>query len=97
MPINGTDFLNNPWNTTFAAYTDLLGSAFWLIPVSFIAVALYIKTRNPVVATSFMTASGILLSSGNIFMGQPQMVFVYTVFTVISFSGMIGSIYFMKN
>ena len=97
MAINGTDFINHPWNTTFGTYTDLLGTPFWLIPVSFIAIALYIKTRNPVVATSFMVGSGLLLSSGNMFMGAPEMVFVYTVFTVISFVGLLSSIYFIRK
>jgi len=97
MAINGTEFINEPWNTTFAAFTDLLGGAFWLIPISFIAMALYIKTRNPVVATSFLVGSGVLLSGGNMFLGAPEMVFVYTVFTVLSFVGLLASIYFMKE
>jgi len=97
MALNGTDLINHPWNTTFKAYTDLLGSAFWLIPVSFIAVALFIKTRNPVLVSAYMLGSGLLLSSGNIFLGHPEMAFVYMVFTALGLVGLIVSIFFMKK
>ena len=97
MPINGSDIINNPFNTTFKAYTDLLGSTFWLIPVSFIAVALYVKTRNPVIVSAYILASGILLASGNIFMGTPEMVIVYIIFAVLGLVGLLLSIFFMKN
>jgi len=97
MPINGSDLISNPWNTTFAAYTDVLGSAFWLIPVSFIAVALYIKTKNTVTVSAYILASGILLASGNIFMGTPEMVLVYIIFAVLGLVGILLNIFFMKN
>jgi len=97
MPLNGTDLINHPFNTTFKAYTDLLGSGFWLIPISFIAVALYVKTRNPVMVGVFLVGSGLLLSGGNLFASNPQMALVFTIFTVLSFVGLIASIYFIKK
>jgi len=97
MPLNGSDIINNPWNTTFGAYTDLLGNAFWLFPVSFIAIALYIKTRNPVMVSAYMIASGVLLASGQIFMGNPEMVLVYILFSVFGLVGLLLNIFFLKN
>ena len=86
--INGTDFINNPWNTTFSPYTNLLGAGFYLIPLCFIAAALYVKTHNGVAVSVFIWVSGLLLASGSIFMDYPQMGFVFLVFTVM---GMIGT------
>jgi len=97
MPWNASDLINNPWNTTFSPYTGLIGNAFWLFPVSFIGIALYIKTRNPVLVSAYMLASGVLLASGNIFLGTPEMVLVYILFAVIGLIGVFLSIFFMKH
>lgn len=94
MAVNGTDFVSSPWDTIFDAFTDLLGSGFYVIPLSFVAVALYVKTRNATMVSMFILASGIMLSSGNIFMGYPEVEFVYIVFTVIGIVGTVLSLYF---
>jgi len=96
MAINGSDLINNPFNTTFEPFTDLFGSAFWLIPLSFITVALFVKTRNPVGVSGFMIASGLILGSGNIFMGNPQMSLAYWIFAALGMVGIILSIFFHK-
>lgn len=97
MIINGTDFINHPWNTTFGAYTDLFSAGFYLIPISFIAIALYVKTHNPVLVSSFIWASGLLLAGGSIFTGYPEMAFVFFIFTVMGIAGVIISLYFMNK
>ena len=97
MAINGTDFINNPWNTTFSPFVDLLGMGFYLIPLSFIAVALYMKTRNPAGVSVFIFVSGLLLSGGSIFANYPEMAVVYTVFTAMGFVGLVLSIFFNRN
>ena len=97
MAINGTDFINSPWATTFSPFTNLLGAGFYLIPLSFIAVALYIKTRNPVLVSGYMIASGLLLAGGNIFLGAPEMMYVYIIFSVLGLVGLILSIFFIKE
>jgi len=43
--VNGTELLDDPFNTVFSPFTDLLGSAFWLVPISIIAAALFMKTK----------------------------------------------------
>jgi len=95
-PINGSDLINQPWNTTFGPFTDLFGSAFWLIPLSFITVALFVKTRNPTAVSGFMIASGIILGSGNMFVSNPEMAFVYWIFAALGIVGLILGIFFHK-
>jgi len=97
MVFNGSDLVNNPFNTTFKPFTDLLGNAFWLFPVSFIAVALYVKTRNPTLVSAFMLASGVMLASGNIFMGTPEMVIVYIIFAGLGLVGILLNVFFLKG
>jgi len=97
MPINGSDLINHPWNTTFSTFTDIFGNAFWLIPLSFITVALFVKTRNPTAVSVFMIASGLILGSGNMFASNPEMAFVYMIFAALGMVGLILGIFFMRK
>lgn len=94
MPLNGSELLDDPFNTIFSPFTDLLGSGFWLIPLTFISIALYIKTRDVTTVSMFMIASGILLSAGTIFSEYPEMAFLYVVFTAIGIIGIVLSLFF---
>jgi len=95
--VNGTDFINHPWNTTFSPYTDLFSAGFYLIPLCFIAAALYMKTHNAVAVSSFIWASGLLLVSGSLFMNYPEMALVFIIFTSLGFIGTILGIYYNKK
>ena len=103
MPVNGSEWINSPWNTTFKAYTDFfqditgVGGVFWLIPISIIAVAIYSKTESPIMVSMYLIASGALFSSGNLFMGNTTMGIIFTVLTALGITGLIGSILLQKR
>jgi len=97
MPINGSELIDNPMTTIFSPFTDLLGTSFWLIPLTFIAIALYVKTREVVIVSAFMLASGVMLSSGSIFAGYPEMALVYMLFSGLGIVGLIAGIFFMRK
>jgi len=97
MPINGSELIDNPWETIFSPFTDLFGAGFYLIPLTFIAIALYVKTRDLVVVSAFMLASGTLFASASIFADYPEMAFVYLIFTAIGLIGMIVGIFFPRR
>lgn len=96
MAFNGSDFISNPWGSIWSPYTDIFGGGFWLIFIGFIAVALFIKTRNVVAVSVWLMGSSLLVGSG-IYSTYPVMGFVYYIFTVIGLVGMIVSIFFMKE
>lgn len=97
MPINGSELIDNPMDTIFSPFTDLLGTSFWLIPLTFITIALYVKTRDTVIVSVFMLASGVLLSSGSIFAGYPEMALAYMIFSGLGIVGLIAGIFFMRK
>ena len=97
MPVNGSELLDNPFNTIFSPFTELLGNGFFLIPVTIIAAALYVKTRSPVAVSAFLMGSGLLLSGGSLFSGYPEMIDVYALITVIGIVGLIASLFFMRK
>jgi len=97
MPINGSELINDPFNTIFSPFTNLLGSGFFLIPLTFICVALYIKTREPAVVSVFMLASGTLLMGADIFTGYESMGLAYALFAALGLIGLVLSLYFMRE
>ena len=97
MPLNGSELVNKPWDTIFSPFTNLLGTGFYLIPLTFICIALYMKTRDFVVVSMFMIASGSLLGSGGIFAGYGSMAFAYLMFAALGVIGLIVGVFFMRE
>ena len=95
--LNASELYENPFAIIFSPYTDLLGNSFWLIPLSFICVALYMKTRNVPTVSAFMIGSGVILGSGAIFSTYPEMALVYYIFAALGIVGLIIGIYFMRK
>lgn len=90
--INGSEILDNPWDTWFSPFTDIFGYSFFLVPIGFIALALYIKTRNVTVVSIWLMGSSLLMGTG-IFSSYPEMGFVYYLFAILGLVGVIVSIY----
>ena len=78
--INGSDLVNQSWNTTFSPYIHLFGQGWFIIPLSFISAALFMKTRDAVVLSMFMIMSGGLLGVGTLFAGFPEASLIYGLF-----------------
>jgi len=97
MAVNGSELIDAPWTTIFSPFTDLLGTGFYLIPLTFIVIALYVKTRDVVVVSAFMIASGMLLGSGLIFANYPEMALVYWLIAGLGLIGLIVGIFFTKK
>jgi len=95
--INGSELLSDPIRTVFSPFTNLIGVGFYLVFIGFIATALYIKNRDLTSVSGFIIASSLLLGTGNIFIGNPEMAFVFYIITVMGFVGVVVSIYFMRE
>lgn len=96
MPLNGSEFLDNPWDTIWSPFTDILSGGIWLVFIGFIAVALFVKTRNITVVSVWLMGSTLLVGTG-LFGSYPDLAFVYYAFTVLGLVGTIVSIFFMKE
>lgn len=97
MPINGTDLLDAPWETILSPFTDLLGSGFYIIPVSVMAAALFIKTRDIVTVGAFMILAGALLSGGGLWTGYYGMSILYVIFTLIGLVSVVMGLLFRRR
>lgn len=103
MPINGSEFTENPWNTTFSPFTDLFNSflegagvLFFLFPITVIAIALFVKTREPVMVSMYLIVAGALFSAGGLFTGSTEMQLVYVVVSAIGIVSLFISLFFKR-
>ena len=94
--LNATQLLEKPFETVFSPFTNLLGTGFYLIPLTMICVALYVNTRDVVVVSAFMVASGSLLAGGGIFTGYGEMAFAYMMFAALGIVGIVLSVFFER-
>ena len=103
MAVNGSEFVDQPFNTSYGPWTDLFGSilgngnVFFLVPVIVLTYGVYLKTESPIMASLFMITSGSLLGSGSIFVGAHDLAIAFTVFTAFGFVALFASILFMKK
>jgi len=103
MAVNGSNFIDQPWNTTFSPYTDIFenvvgnGQVFWLFPLIILTFGIFVKTRNPAVTSLFMIASGGILGSGSIFLGAGQMGVVFGIFAGIGVVSLIIGMIFQRG
>ncbi len=96
MAVNITEFMTDPWGNTFAVFTDLLGTPFWLIPLSVVAAALWMKTKDPAIVSLYMITTGGLLLTGNLFIGVMDMVMFYGVFTAVGIGSLFIELFLSK-
>jgi hydrogenase/urease accessory protein HupE len=94
--INGSDLINQPWNTTFSPYIHLFGQGWLLIPISFIGAALFMKTRDPIMLSVYMIITGVLCSaySFTMFDAFPVAIVPYLLFTVIGIAVLFHGVFY---
>lgn len=94
--INGSDMVYQPWNTTFSPFIALFGQGWLLIPVSFIAAALFMKTRDTILLSVFMIITGVLLSGATytLFSSFPGAILPYLLFTVIGVAVLLHGVFY---
>ena len=98
MPMaNGTELLNSPWETILSPFTDLLGSGFYIIPISVIAAAIFMKTRDIVSVGVFMILAGSLLSGAGIFQGYFGIVPLYIIIVALGITSVVIGLLFMRK
>ena len=94
MVFNASDLVNQPWNTTFSPYVDLLSQSWYIIPVAFIGAALFMKTRDPVLLSMYMITTGALFTAGGIFVNNMAMVPVFAIFAGLGFAVLLFNLFF---
>jgi hypothetical protein len=96
MSVNGSEFIQQPWDTMWSPFIDVFGAAFWFIPIGIVAAALFMKTREITVTSVWLTVS-CLLAGSTMFNEHPEISYIYLLFAGLGIVGTIVSLYFMKE
>ena len=96
MAVDVTAFMADPWGMTFSCFVDLLGTPFYLIPLSVIAGALYIKTKDVAIVSMYLISSSALLLSAGMFTGLTDMVNLYVVIIAIGLGGLVVELFLRR-
>ena len=102
MPINGSEFMVDPWGTIFSPFTNFFydivgnGQVFYLFPLIILTMGVQIKTRNSVMTSMFMIGSGALLGSGGIFTGATSIAIAFLIFAALGLVGVFLSLIFQR-
>jgi hypothetical protein len=97
MPLNGTELIEHPIDTIMSPYTGLIGSWFWLIPISIIAAALYRKTKSITAVGAWLMGAGAFMSGTDWAFGMVQFIDFYIALIVIGFITVIIGIVFPQD
>ena len=103
MAVNGSEFINDPFNTSYSPFVDLFdkltgfGNLFWLFPLIVLTIGIYIKTEDAAVTSLFMAISGVLLGSGGIFVGAGDVALAFYIFATLGFVGVLLSVFFNRG
>lgn len=102
--LNGTEFLNNPWNYSLSPWHQIFetvtghGEVLWLFIVVVLTFGVYIiSDKHPLYTGMFMVSVGSIFASANIFLGNPIMAVLFTIFTGIGIASILISIYFQRR
>jgi len=103
--INGTTMINDPFNTLFSPFTNFfegilgpgLGAAFFLLPVTVLALGVYVKTNDIVTTSMFLLLTGALLFTGSIMAGIPEMGIIFIIFTAMGIVSLFIGIIFQRR
>jgi len=103
MALNGSEFIDSPFNVSFSPYTDMFaqifgnGNVFFIFPIIVLTFVLYVKTDNPVVASMFMMGASGIFSFGTFLARLPELSIMFTIFTAIGLTAAVASIIFQKR
>jgi len=93
-PPNGSQLVNQPWNTTFSPYIHLFGQGWILIPISFIGAVIFLRTRDPVVFGVYAILTGGLFGFATLFAGFPEAAFIYYLFSGLGIAVLLYTMFF---
>ena len=104
MALNGSDLINEPWNTSLQPFHQLWEEVtghpetLWVYIFVMLTFAVFMTTERNGMATSiFMITAGSIMTTGNIFVGSGPMTIIFTIFTGIGFASMFISLYLQRR
>ena len=94
MVFNGSDLINEPFNTTFLAYTHLFGMAFFIIPIAFIGAALFLKTKDIALVSIYFIMSSAFLLFGSAYVNAMGAAVLFGIVALLGVAALLYNVFY---
>ena len=92
--MNGSDLINQPWNTTFSPYINLFGQGWIIIPFAFIGAALFVKTRDTALTAVYMLVIGGFMTAGTAWAGWMSAASLFIIMAAMGFAALMYNVFY---
>ena len=94
MVFNASHLITQPFNTTFSAYTNLFGMAFFLIPVAFIGAALFIKTKDITLTSIYFIMMSAFLLMGAAYYNALGAAMIFGIVAIFGIATLLYNVFY---
>lgn len=94
LAINGSDLINQPWNTTFMPYIRLLGQGWIIIPFAFIGAALFMKTRDTALIAIYLIIVGAFIGVGSAWAGFMGAALLFFIMAAVGIAALMYNVFY---
>jgi hypothetical protein len=92
--INGSDIINQPYNTTFASYIRVLGQGWIIVPFAFIGAALFAKTRDTAIVSIYLVAIGAFIGAGSAWAGYTGAALLFFIMAALGIAALMYNVFY---
>ena len=92
--INGSDLINQPYNTTFFTYMRVLGQGWIILPFAFIGGALYMKTRDTALISIYMISIGAFIGAGSAWAGFTGAALLFFIMAALGIATLMYNVFY---
>jgi len=92
--INGSDLINQFYNTTFSSFIRVLGQGWIIVPFSFIGAALFVKTRDTALLSIYLIMIGAFIGAGSAWAGFLGAAVLFFVMAAIGIAALIYNVFY---
>ena len=94
LAINGSDIINQPYNTTFTPYIRLLGQGWIIIPFSFIGAALFVKTKDTALVSIYFILIGAFVGAGSAWAGFTGAALLFFIMAALGIAALMYNVFY---
>ena len=92
--INGSDLLNQPYNTTFFTYIRALGQGWIIILFAFIGGALFVKTHDTALVSIYMIMIGAFIGVGSMWTGFMGAALLFFIMAALGIAALMYNVFY---
>lgn len=91
---NGSDIVNQPYNTTFFPFIRALGPGWIIVPFAFIGAALFVKTRDTALISIYMICIGAFVGAGSAWAGFTGAALLFFVMAALGIAVLMYNVFY---